>query len=420
MKRVLALLAGAAWAGSFAMGAAAQEKIVGPWLWVVYPTEANQGGQASTDVDSFEIATDGAVTELDVAQNGAVEGDEVGGAVWTEGEIAATGGNNLNAMLTAIGLTGGDVDDHTAYGYIVVDAPMAQNNVTMRTGNDDSIKVWMNGEEVHRLAANRGAGNFQDNFQVNLKAGENKLLVKCSERGGGWSLFVGISAEFSAGGVDYAAPEFEPPPKLVGPYLWVIAPTAAGQGGAASTDIDSLDEASGGRVTEEFIAAWGPREGDEVGDYEWTEGEIAPTGGGNLNDMLTEIGLTDGLVDDYTAYGYINVISPTAQRAWGYAGSDDSVKVWVNGEVVGRKAVNEGASDYQIDFPIMLRGGPNPVLVKCSERGGGVDALLRHRGGAGAHLQHEPVSVGRSGRQVGDQLGRSQERSTLTGGGNAA
>ncbi len=352
-----------------AAGAHAQEKIVGPWLWVVYPTAANQGGQASTDVDSFDEATDGDVTELDVAQNGAVEGDVVGGVTWTEGTLA---NGQVNAMLTQIGLLGGDVDDHTAYGFIVVDSPKAQNNVTMRTGSDDSIKVWLNGEEVHRVAANRGGGeNYQDEFKVNLKAGENPLLVKCSERGGGWTLSVGINAEFTAGGVDYEADPLEIPPKLEGPYLWMIAPTAPNQGGANSTDVDSLAEASGGRVTEESIAMWGPREGDEVGDYRWTEGSIAPTGGNNLNLMLTNLGLTPGDVDDHTAYGYINLVSPVAQKARGYIGTDDSSKVWVNGEQVERFAGNQGVGNYARNFPIELRKGSNPVLVKCSERGGG-------------------------------------------------
>ena len=352
-----------------ATGALAQEKIVGPWLWVVYPTEAGQGGQASTDVDSFDKATNGDVTELDVAKNGAKEGDLVGGVKWTEGTLV---NGQVNAMLTEIGLLGGDVDDHTAYGFILVDSPKAQDDVTMRTGSDDSIKVWLNGVEVQRVAANRGGGeNYKENVKVNLKAGENLLLVKCSDRGGGWTMSIGINAEFTAGGVEYGVDPFGIPPKLEGPYLWMIAPTAVGQGGANSTDVDSLDEASGGRVTEEKTAMWGPREGDKVGDYRWTKGSIAPTGGGNLNNMLTEIGLTDGDVDDHTAYGYINLVSPSAQEARGYIGTDDSSKVWVNGKQVQRHSGNQGVDDYRFDFPIQLRKGSNPVLVKCSDRTGG-------------------------------------------------
>ena len=41
---------------------------------------------------------------------------------------------------------------------------------------------------------------------------------------------------------------------ITGPWLWMIAPTAPGQGGAASTDVDSLKAASQGAVTETWIA----------------------------------------------------------------------------------------------------------------------------------------------------------------------
>ena len=56
----------------------------------------------------------------------------------------------------------------------------------------------------------------------------------------------------------------------------MIAATEANQGGANSTDEDSLAEASGGDVTEDGVAANGANEGDKVGDLEWTLGEISP------------------------------------------------------------------------------------------------------------------------------------------------
>ena len=65
--------------------------------------------------------------------------------------------------------------------------------------------------------------------------------------------------------------------KIRGPWLWMIAPTAPGLGGALSTDIDSLAAASSGAVTETYVAANGANEGDAVGDLVWTLGEIADT-----------------------------------------------------------------------------------------------------------------------------------------------
>lgn len=173
----------------------AQDKITGPWLWVIAPTEANEGGANSTDVDSLAEASGGAVTEAGVAANGANEGDAVGDLVWTLGEIADTGGNNVNDLVNEIGLGEGDVNDHSSYALIILESPTDQSGVPMKVGSDDSVKVWVNGEEVHNNPVNRGAGDFQDDFKVDLVAGDNVLLVKVSERGGGWSMFAGVGGE---------------------------------------------------------------------------------------------------------------------------------------------------------------------------------------------------------------------------------
>ena len=349
--------------------AQAQDKITGPWLWVVAPTEANEGGANSTDVDSLDAASGGDVTEADVAANGAKEGDTVGDYAWTLGEIADTGGNNVNDALNEIGMTEGDVNDHSSYALITLESATDQSDVTMKVGSDDSIKVWLNGEEVHNNAVNRGAGDFQDEFQVNLVAGDNLLLVKVSERGGGWSMFVGIDADVTA---VYKEPVPPVTGKITGPWLWVIAPTEANEGGANSTDLDQLEAASGGDVTEAMVASEGAAEGDPVGDLAWTVGEIADTGGNNVNDLVNELGLGEGDVNDHSVYGLIVLNSPADQSGVPMkVGSDDSVKVWVNGEVVHTNAVNRGAGDFQDDFKVNLNAGANILLVKVSERGGG-------------------------------------------------
>ena len=351
-----------------AQTADAQDKITGPWLWMIAATAANEGGANSTDVDSLAEASGGDVTEDDVAANGASEGDAVGDLVWTLGEITDTGGNNVNDLVNEIGLGEGDVNDHSSYALITLESDSDQSGVDMKVGSDDSVKVWLNGEVVHTNAVNRGAGDFQDTFQVDLKTGNNLLLVKVSERGGGWSMFAGVDADVNAvykapGGVDG---------KITGPWLWMIAATAANEGGANSTDIDSLSEASGGAVTEDDVAANGASEGDAVGDLAWTLGEITDTGGNNINDLVNEIGLGEGDVNDHSSYALIILDAPEAQDGVpAKVGSDDSVKVWFNGDVVHTNAVNRGAGDFQDDFTVDLVAGKNVLLVKVSERGGG-------------------------------------------------
>ena len=348
----------------------AQDKITGPWLWMIAPTDAGQGGAAATDVDSLSAASDGAVTEDMVAKNGANEGDKVGDLEWTLGEITATGGNNVNDAVVAAGLGEGDINDHSSYALITLESDSDQNNVDMKVGSDDSIKVWLNGEEVFKNAVNRGAGNFQDTFQVNIKSGDNLLLVKVGERGGGWSMFVGVDADVNA---VYKAPP-APIVHIQGEYLWMIAPTEANQGGAASTDIDSLAVASDDEVTEEMVAKNGAAEGDSVGDYDWTLAELPENG--DINAMLVAAGVTEATdFNDVSSYALITLVSAEAvEGAMMGVSSDDSVKVWLNGEVVHNNAVNRGrggAGSFQDTFSVDLVKGDNLLLIKVSERGGG-------------------------------------------------
>ena len=171
------------------------EKITGPWLWMIAPTEPWRGGAASTDIDSLAAASGGAVTETMIATQGANEGDKVGQLMWTLGKISATGWDNVNDTVTRIGLGQGDINDHSSYALIILESATSQQNVPMKVGSDDSIKVWLNGKVVHKKPINRGASNFRDHFSVNLQQGDNILLVKVSERGGAWSMFVGVGGE---------------------------------------------------------------------------------------------------------------------------------------------------------------------------------------------------------------------------------
>ena len=180
--------------------ASALDKIEGPWMWIITESEVNQGGALATDIDGIDEATKGKLTEEDVAKEGITDKilkvkfpDKL---KWTEGEIAPVGGNNINDMLIKIKLgPGGDVNDYCSYAVINAVSKKKLAGVEARVGSDDSVKVWMNGKEVHNNPVNRGAGDFQDTFEVNLNKGDNVLMVKVCERGGGWSMFVGIDAD---------------------------------------------------------------------------------------------------------------------------------------------------------------------------------------------------------------------------------
>ena len=61
-------------------------KIEGPWLWVALPST-----RLSSDTDLLAKASDGAVTETEIATQGAIVGQSVGDSVWTAYKLPPTG-----------------------------------------------------------------------------------------------------------------------------------------------------------------------------------------------------------------------------------------------------------------------------------------------------------------------------------------
>ena len=159
------------------------------------------------------------------------------------------------------------------------------------------------------------------------------------------------------------------PPKIEGPWLWVILPTTEGMSGAraAASGRDYLSRASGGQVTEQQIATEGAETGARVGDKVWTVGELPRRGPNNINAMVNAIGLGTDNIDFHVAYGSIALDVTTAQVSRLFVGAGDAVKVWLNGKQVHSNAVDRDAEDYEEDFPVTLKAGRNILLVAVYE-----------------------------------------------------
>ena len=166
-------------------------KIEGPWLWMIVPTGRGGAQAAASGVDFLAQASGGLVTEQQIATKGAMPGEMIGNKVWTPGKLAPTGGDNITQVVNATDLGQGDIDNHVAYGSIVLDSPRRQKT-TMYVGSDDAVKVWLNGVSVHRNPITRGADDYQDVFPVVLKRGTNILLVAVYQYTAGWSGFFGF------------------------------------------------------------------------------------------------------------------------------------------------------------------------------------------------------------------------------------
>ena len=64
------------------------------------------------------------------------------------------------------------------------------------------MKVWLNDKVVYTAAMCRGASDYQDVLRIDLKKGNNFLLVKVCDRetdgnAGLWSMFIGITADLT-------------------------------------------------------------------------------------------------------------------------------------------------------------------------------------------------------------------------------
>ena len=163
-----------------------------------------------------------------------------------------------------------------------------------------------------------------------------------------------------------------PGPKIEGPWLWMMTPTGKmGGAEAAASGIDWLAEISNDSVTEQQVVINGVTTGDEVGNRVWTIGELSATGDDNINVLMNTIGLGTGDIEYHVAYGYITLDAPDDQDTRMFVGSDDAVKVWLNGILVHDNPVDRGAIDYQEDFPVTLKQGTNILLVAVYELWGG-------------------------------------------------
>ncbi|MEM1059309.1 MAG: serine hydrolase [Verrucomicrobiota bacterium] len=120
---------------------------------------------------------------------------------------------------------------------------------------------------------------------------------------------------------------------------------------------------------------------------------------------------------DYAvAYAYCLVESPTDQEVTLGFGSDDSAKVWLNGELVLEEWVpSRGTREDATMIPVPLRAGPNRLLVKVEDAVLGWDfqlnlytpqaiALKKAEAEKQLAAQFEPVAKNRWGGWTGGHL----------------
>lgn len=128
--------------------------------------------------DSFEEAYD---REFGPEQGVDLEAEFDGGALkwkarshWKDGTIQALDGENS-----------------ATYVFRTLRVAVEQD-IELSLGSDDALRVWLNGEEVLAKKVQRGAAAGQEKPVVRLRAGENGLLMKVVNAGGGSGFYFQI------------------------------------------------------------------------------------------------------------------------------------------------------------------------------------------------------------------------------------
>lgn len=118
-----------------------------------------------------------------------------------------------------------------------------------------------------------------------------------------------------------------------------------------------------------------PQAGDKANGKTWKEhhSPIGPSSA-NLIDLYRIFDSRKGK----SAYAYTNLVSEESKTVDLRVGSDDSIKVWINNELVHSKKAERGArEDQDIIEEVQLDAGSNKILVKVSNEVGGWGFYLR-------------------------------------------
>ena len=86
------------------------------------------------------------------------------------------------------------LDNVVAYAFTTIRQPNAAK-VWLGIGSDDGIRVWVNGRLVHEYLGSRAVGTDDDVVPVELKAGENTILLKVESGSGPWGFCCRVLAD---------------------------------------------------------------------------------------------------------------------------------------------------------------------------------------------------------------------------------
>lgn len=334
------------------------------------------------------IKENGGIGEIALSdpKNGPKAGDKiVADPKFAWKEVKGLGGDNIIDFQRA-DIGWGDIDYITAYMYLYITADR-ERTVNILVGSDDTIKVWLNGENIHSNPALRGVAPNQDLIKdVKLKQGINGLLIKICEHGGGWAGWCRIEP---VEGLRISTDKDQPGKPIPAPksanfyitgFLSLIGPNPQPSAAISACNEDLIKKWTNSKFTEDDISLGRGIDKNfplaEKNADGWKLTEFTNFGGDNIQILVKDFFGRVADQNDITWYGYTAIISPDRRNVTLRAGSDDAIKIWLNGKVVHNNPILRGASGFLDSVDITLERGINSLLVKVCEQGGGWSSFV--------------------------------------------
>jgi hypothetical protein len=235
-------------------------------------------------------------------------------------------------------------------------------------GSDDGTKVWVNGELVFANNVQRGVAPNQESYEIQVRRGWNEVMVKVTQNVMGWGLCFrvcdvdGSSLDdicFDTHGAGKPARKLQDELERYRGYIgqWERSPVYTAEGKQATDLFDMVfppEETAAGEVV------WTPIPGGTDYARPW------------LVDLKSQV---DG--DQRVAFLRTAVRPPEPGDYVLEIGTDDGVKVFVNGELLhGHNAVR-GIAPAQERVRVRLDADWNTIMLKVTQSTLGWEAAMR-------------------------------------------
>ncbi len=304
----------------------------------------------------------------------------------------------------------------------------AAQTARLEVGTDDGAKAWLNGALVVDQDVDRALAPAQDTPEVALKPGWNCLLLKVAQGGGFWSAAARFRTPDDQALADVVTLSSPTAPERIATDLqqdpanpathaaaadWVasnagtpaqrraiLARLAAVSNDAVAKDAQALLQKL--EAGEDYLTVWqmaGPYEQAGVegaGLFDLVLPPEQPEAKGVLWQPAPVSADADGIpvVDlvkllggsHRAAFLRARVTSPKAQSVQLELGSDDGVKLWLNGRLVHANNASRPLRPGEDKVAAELIQGENTILLKVTQGQGGWGAAVRFRTPDGKHL----------------------------------